>query len=356
VVGWVINKNITNEVDLKMSAEKTNGKFKLEGFVEGLNGEFAFREGYTKTDKHYKSLSFFVQTSKTNKIRVELFGMVRDKVKAYSSKAKKTKDVSWEARDKDHKDYKVMGTNIEVEENEKGKLVRKVLVEYDAIDYLRKNLKDGDAVRVNGDVDFQSFEDKNGEKKYSTKFPFRYIKKLTEDEAKEIDLTTDNIVGKSVFEQDIIINEVERDDDMGKLLVHVFTVKYNGDIVPATLVVNTEDLPKLAKNLEKRLNFGDLLTVYGNAVNMAVTEPSGEAESSLEDDEWGGDEELEDEFDTINSYVNELQIRSVKKGSHEPKMYNEDDLISKDEDAFNGDIDEDIDEDFDDEDDEDLPF
>mgnify|MGYP000983972932 CR=1 FL=1 len=333
-----------------MAVEQTKGKYKLEGIIEGLKGEGSFREGYTKNDDHYKSLSFFVRTSKTNRIRVEIFGMVRQIVKAYSNKTKKTIDVKWNNRHDDFKDYKVMGTQI-VDGG------RKVLVEYDAIDHILENFKDGDAVSLTGRMDYQEFESQ-GQKRYSTKFPFTYIKKLSGKEA-EIDLETDNIVGKSSFEQEIIIDEIEKDDDENKLVVNVFTADYRGEITPTTLHVDMEEFPKLANNLARRLKFGDMMTVYGNIVNMTVVVPSSEAEEDLDEDDWGGDEDIQDEFETIESYVSELQIRSVKRGSHFPQHYNEDDLISEGKDKFEGNIDED--EDFEDDisdfdDDDELPF
>lgn len=337
-----------------MAVEETKGKFKLEGVIEGIKGEYAFREGYTKNDDHYKSLSFFVNTSKTNKVRVELFGMVRQNVKAYSNKTKKTKDIPWNQRHDDFKDYKVMGTSVDDGSG------RKIMVEYDAIDYIRENFKDGDAISVSGRIDFQEFES-NGTMIYTTKFPFNNIKKLTGASA-EIDLETDNVVGKSSFEQEIIVNEVEKDDESDKLIVNIFTATYKGDVIPSTLHVDMEEFPKLANNLARRLKLGDVLTVYGNIVNMAVTKPASEAKEEILDDDdfdWGGDEEIQDEFEVIDSYVNELQIRSVKRGSYFSQRYNESDLLTDGKDKFYGNVDDEFDDEFEDEfedDLDDLPF
>ncbi len=60
-----------------MGLEQTKGKFKLVGKVVGINNENAYREGITKNGEGspFKSLAFFVQTSKENRVRVELFGI-----------------------------------------------------------------------------------------------------------------------------------------------------------------------------------------------------------------------------------------------------------------------------------------
>ncbi|HMG14089.1 MAG TPA: hypothetical protein VK590_01510, partial [Saprospiraceae bacterium] len=79
--------------------EETKGSFTLKGKIDGLASDYAVREGVTSTDKEYKALSFFVQTSPTNRVKVEMFGMERDVI-YYSSKAKQSKKIPFENRDK----------------------------------------------------------------------------------------------------------------------------------------------------------------------------------------------------------------------------------------------------------------
>ena len=154
--------------------EETKGKFKIVGRVTGIGNENAYREGFTKKDeKPYKSLSFFVETSKENRVKVELFGMERDVVYAYSQKDKKSKAINWENRHDNHGSYKVIGINAFLEGE--GKKERKVLVEFDAIDYILEHLKDGDFVRVTGSPDYQEFETDNGEKRQSVRFNINSI-------------------------------------------------------------------------------------------------------------------------------------------------------------------------------------
>lgn len=336
--------------------EETKGKIKLVGKVVGISNENAYREGFTKSDdsKPYKTLSFFVQTSEQNRVKVELFGMEREHVYAYSQKDKKSKQIKWDERNDNHGSYKVIGINAFLEDGADGKKARKVFVEYDAIDYIKKHLKDGDSVRITGKADFQQFE-VEGEMKTSTKFNFNSITKLDE----EIDFEAENFKETAIFEQEIVVTDKMVDKEAKALIISANIIKYGGEVVPTSFVVNSETHPKLANNMSKRLGFGDFIKVYGLIINATILEEAPQ-EVVEDDDDWGGDTDIKEELDTnyVKNYITELRITSVDSSTYEKKKYKEDDFLSEDEDAFNGDIDSDEDEDpFADEDEkDDLPF
>lgn len=340
-----------------VSMEETKGKFKLEGKVAGIKNDNAYKEGFTSTDKPYKALSFFVQTSPTNRVKVEAFAMEWDEVTAYSQKDKKSKKVKWSKRHDNHGDYKVMGQNLFLEKGKDGKNQRKVLVEWDAFDYIKANLKDGDSVRVTGNPDYQNYENDEGQKKESVKFAFRSISKID-----DIDFESEDFKEVSMFEQEIVATDVMVDDETKKLLIGAQTITYKGkDTATATFVVDGEKLPKLANNMARRLEFGDFIKVFGLIVNASVLE---EAESNDEladdDDDWGGDNEVQDNMNTqyITTFVSEMQVTSVDSQSYESKKYKEEDFFSQDQKTFDGEIDEDDDfgDDSDSDEIDDLPF
>lgn len=346
----------------KTSLEQTKGKIKLVGRVKGIGNDNAKKEGFTKSDKQFKSLQFFLETSAVNQVRVELFGMERDEVVAYSMKARQSKKIPWKNRKNDFGDYKVLGTGcyLEVDPSDSSKKLRQVLPEFDAVDYIKANLKDGDIVRINGEIDFQEYENKQGKVVSSKKFIIKSITKIDE----KLDFNSPEFKEESKFEHDIVINDVMLDDENKRLHVNAKVIKYGGDIVDTSFTVDTEKYPKLAGNMGKRFGFGDAIKVYGLVINSVVLK---EAEESLEDaatdefDDWGGDEEIKKDFDNnyMKDYIQELQITSVDSSTYEPKKYKEEDLISADEDAFNGDINggSASGDDFnDDEDMDDLPF
>jgi len=320
--------------------EETKGSFTLKGKIDGLASDYAVREGVTSTDKEYKALSFFVQTSPTNRVKVEMFGMERDVI-YYSSKAKQSKKIPFENRDKVIlKGYQLMGVNINVSGKKND---RKTLIEYDAVDYIREHFNDGDTVYIKGQLDFSEFENQHGEKINKTGFRLNSIKK-----EEDINFNDDDFLPHAFFKQDIVVNELMEED--GKLFVHAKIIKYKGDLADATFVVDSERLKKFAKTLKKNLKFGDWINVKGWIVSETIETEEVEEQ---EDDDWGG--ETPDGMDTnyIKEYINELQIVNVDKETYEPKKYSEEDLFTKEEEDF-GEDDVDTEDDF--EDDEELPF
>lgn len=322
--------------------EETKGSFTLKGKIDGLASDYAVREGVTSTDKEYKALSFFVQTSPTNRVKVEMFGMERDVI-YYSSKAKQSKKIPFENRDKVIlKGYQLMGVNINVSGKKND---RKTLIEYDAVDYIREHFSDGDTVYIKGQLDFSEFENQHGEKINKTGFRLSSIKKET-----NINFDDDDFLPHAFFKQDIVVNELMEEDE--KLFVHAKIIKYKGDLADATFVVDSERLKKFAKTLKKNLKFGDWINVKGWIVSETIETEEVEEQ---EDDDWGG--ETPDGMDTnyIKEYINELQIVNVDKETYEPKKYSEEDLFTKEEEDFGeDDVDTEDEDDF--EDDEELPF
>jgi hypothetical protein len=337
--------------------EQTKGKIKLIGKVAGISNENAHRQGYTQNDKLFKAISFFVETSKVNRVKVELFGMEKDYVYAYSQKEKKTKQIEWTKRHDDHGDYKVLGVALKLEKGEDGKYIRKVLTELDAVEYIESHLKDGDVVRIGGEIDFYEYENQQGDLVQAKRFVIRSITKLDE----ELDFDAEDFKEESKFEQEIVATETMIDEESKKLIVGAKIIKYDGSHVDTTFTVDTEKYPKLAKNMAKRLSFGDFIKVYGLIINSVVLEEAPEEDIVDDEDDWGGDDEIKKDFETsyIRNYIQELQITSVDSSSYEQKKYKEEDFINEEEDIFNGDFDEDENDDFSDEDGEeidDLPF
>lgn len=341
--------------------EVTKGKIKLEGKVVGISNENAYREGFTASDKPYKALAFFVETSKTNRVKVEMFGMERDEVVFYSSKEKKSKRVAWASRNDSIKEYKLLGVNAFLE-GSGDKKERKVLVEYDMIDYIMEHIAEGDFVRIGGEADFQQFENQQGEIVNTVKYPIKSITKI-----KPIDFDAEDFKEVAFFEQEIVINDTMHDSEENKLLLSAYVIKYKKDgneAVSADFVVDTVEKPKLAKNMLNRFGFGDTIKVYGFIKNETIQREAEPDEVEVDEDalDWNDEDEddIQSTFDTqyITEYISELRITSVDSSSYEKAKYTEDDFMSSEEDTFNGDFDEDDDDFGDDEDSEvdDLPF
>jgi hypothetical protein len=345
---------------VKQKKEQTKGQFKLIGKVKGIQNENALKEGTTKNDDPYKALSFFIETSPKNAIKVELFGMEREHVYFYSSKAKQSKKVAWDKRNSAIKEYKLIGTRMGLEKDgEKNKQV--MMVEWDAIDYLVDHLKEGDSVFVNGTIDFQNYKDKEGNDKESKRYTLSGISRTK----KPVDFDAEDFSEMASFEQDTVVTDVFVDE--GKLTIGAKIIDYKGESVDTSFVVDPEHVigkekdgspktcKKLAQNMKKRLKWGDQIKLFGLCIN-AVEEV--EVEAEVEEDDWGG-EMPAGQGDTIRNYIQELRVTAVDSTSYEPKKYTEEDFFSQDEDNFgdDGDFDgDDFEGDDDIEDDDDLPF
>lgn len=343
----------------KTELEQTKGQFKLIGKVKGIENENALREGTTQKDDPYKSLSFFVETSPTNAIKVELFAMERPEVFFYSSKAKETKRVPWEKRNNSIKEFKLIGVRMGLEKDgDKNKQV--MMVEWDAIDYMVDNLKDGDSVFVNGSIDFQNYKDQQGNEKESKRYTVSGISRTK----KPVDFDAEDFSEMASFEQDIVVTDVvvlEGKLHIGAKIIGYKSKKGDQTISDTTFVVDPEadggKYKKLANNMKKRLKWGDFIKVFGLCVNAVELV---EVEGEEEEDDWGG-EMPAGQGETIRNYIQELRVTAVDSTTYEPKKYTEDDFFNEDEDNYGDDFSDDEGNDFGDEDtgideDDDLPF
>jgi hypothetical protein len=349
---------------MKKELVQTKGQFKLMGKVKGIENENALREGTTQgKDQPYKSLSFFVETSPTNAIKVEIFAMERDEVFFYSSKAKETKRIPWDKRHSSLKEYKLIGTRLGLEKGEDGKNKQVMMVEWDAVDYILDNLKDGDSVFVNGTINFRTYKDKNsGDMKESKSYAISGISHTK----KPIDFDAEDFSEMASFEQDIVVTDVTVLD--GKLHIGAKIIGYKSkkgdqEVADTTFIVDPEvdggKYKKLANNMKKRLKYGDAIKLFGLCIN-SVELVAGE-ETEEEEDDWGGEKPAGMD-NMVRNYTQELRVTAVDSSTYEPKKYTEEDFFSDDEDSF-GDDDSDFDgDDFGDDeetgldDDDDLPF
>ncbi|RJS57522.1 hypothetical protein CJ481_17515 [Bacillus subtilis] len=108
-----------------------------------------FETTVTQTKKNRRVLQFNIETAPYNELKVELSGMERDLVYAYSSVHKKTVPLPWADR------------------NDKTKLPDEtyhvITPEWDVTEQLAKIVKPGMWVEVQGQYEFDSFENNNGE-------------------------------------------------------------------------------------------------------------------------------------------------------------------------------------------------
>lgn len=316
--------------DKKEFKTQTKSYFKVEGKVTGIDRENAYREddvgeGKKSAGKSYRSIRFGVQTSLENTIYVELFGMEQDWVYPYSSKAKASKKIAFDQRNNPPSGYHIIGINMGLEKDDKGKQVRKSMVEYDAVEYIHSILTNGESVQITGKVEYGEYENKQGEMVQQTRFVIGSIFVMD----KEIDFEAEDFKEVSVFDQEFVYVDSEFDKESGKRFVTARVIGYADKFQDVTLVVEaskSEGLKKLSDKIGK-LKFGDFLKVIGKAVNRVDLVEAPEIEDG---DDWGGEDVDGYNRDSVKSYTNELQITKVDPASFKAKMYKEEDFIVDD--------------------------
>jgi hypothetical protein len=290
---------------------ETKGNFKLRGKIQGLTVAkkgFGFSDVAQKGEKKaYRSLKFFVATSNDNKVIVEMFGQPRDFAYGYSKKEKKSMKLDWAKRNnKLPGDYEL------------------ILPEYDLALKLSEELKDGDDIVLMGDMSFRTYENKDGKVEQQTTMNIKTIYPATEP----IDFNAEGFEETATFAQDIIIREVDEDKKEEKAYVHAYTIAYGGKFFPTTLVIDTKTIdPMFLKNI-KALKTYDAIRVNGLVQNRQLTEVV------EENDGWGTSEKV------LSKFYKALEITGADGVSLEKKKYKDEDfVVSKVEEIFNGKVD-----------------
>lgn len=343
----------------KSKLTQTKSNFTLKGIVDGVSKGNAFRSGEVGKGKNKgkatQALSFWVQTSKQNKVRVELFGMEPDFVyfskdgKTEKGEKRETKQIPYSQRNKAIEGFSLIGINVGLEKDDNGKNITKTFVDYDAAEYIYENLNDGDSVFINGQVTISEYTNKEGKTSVQVKYSIRKLYL----ESKPIDFDAEGFVETNAFEQEIVIVDAEEDKKEGIIIVTGRVINYGDKFCDTQFIVRPDGNEKIAKMGKAFLKakFGDFIKVAGNIINRAEVE---EAEEDT-DNPFAG-EKPEGLKGQITTYTSELRITNGE--GYEKEKYSEEDfeieeLVDQDMDFSgdkgNGDKMEDIS-------DDDLPF
>lgn len=282
--------------------QQTKGYFKVRGIIVGKDNPKkgnGYREGTTSTGKDYRSIRFLVRTAENNIVPVEKFGMELDFAYAYSKEKKTSKSIPFNKR---HSAKLPEGFEL-------------IKPDYDVVEDINDTFKDGDSVCVVGEIQFNEYEG-NLQKKYIIKGRDLGVYATKEP----IDFDAENFKEVSMFEQEIIINSVEKDTERDKLAVNAYIVSYNKKPYPAYFEVDTSKDDKTHQEFVKKfqkLKHGDFLKVNGIIHYRSI------GKQVQENDGWGTSVE------SITTYYKEIEITGADASSVETKKYKEDDLVTE---------------------------
>lgn len=272
--------------ETKVTLKQTKGSFELRGKLFGLKAEKAYKETTTKNNKPMRFLNFGVRVSATENVYLSLSAMEPDEV--WFSKVGKKGDkpvtekmdyAKAKRNDFERDGWKLIGMGLALHKNEEtGKNEDvKVYPQYDAIEEIMDNAKDGTSVFVKGTVEFGSYEDDKNEVKKTVKYVPTAIY-LTKD---EIDFEDEKFEKYSEFVQPVIYRGVNRNESEDKVVTYsldVASINYK-DYQEFSLPC-TETIAKLFK--EKKFKPYCKINLTGHLANDQIVEVVED-----EDDSWG---------------------------------------------------------------------
>lgn len=273
--------------------KQTTSTFQIRGLVTGVKGKRFYTSGTTKNNGTWNAIEFGVLVNDKKPVYVKLNGFPRNEVYYYKSGENgakgETKKVSWANRKQSPGEgFRLIGVNVSTGKNEDGKNINEMFTEWDAVEYLHGNLKDGDSVLIRGNVEFDTYTDKDGNVQRKITLVPNQIFYTNEP----IDFNAEDFEEEALFDDVLVYTGIDKEEDengkaTGRFVLTGYSVRYN-DIVPVQFILDA-DRAKLANNLRKKLKPYNSLHVYGE-INVIVDTTVVE---DTEDDGWGEVSKLE---------------------------------------------------------------
>ena len=297
----------------------TRGEFQIRGNASGVLKNNFFTTKKTKNNNDMNLLNFGVKFDDGQTAYLTLNGMANKSVYYYSATEKKTKEVAWKVRDIAPADgYRLIGVNVGLETivDENGNTVndKKTLVDYDAAKYISEHLKDDMPIFTRGSLEFDSFTDKEGNVKRST----RLIPNQVSLCSKPIDFDDEDYNVLADFKTTIVFESIEKEKDekekeTGRFIVNALNVGYS-NITNTTFIIEDAQLANL---MRKNLKAHNALEVTGVFKSTVITE-------AIEtEDDWG----QKSSFDRVSVPRKfEMCITGAKPSTIDRETYTDDNI------------------------------
>lgn len=307
--------------------KQTSSTFQVRGTITGTKGKRFYANGNTKNGGNWNVVEFGVNINEGKSVFLKLSGFPRDAVYYYKrgEKGEKgtTQKVAWRDRKKSPGNgYRLIGVNISTGKDDDGNNINEVFTEWDAVEYLHDNLKDGDSVFIKGNVEFSTYTDSEGNVKRKVDLVPTQISYTQ----KPVDFAADDFQEEALFDDILIYTGIEKENDendkpTGRFIVSGYSVSYT-DIVPVQFVIEEKN-SKLANNIKKKLKAYNSIHVYGK-INVIVDTTVVEED---EDDGWGEASKMEQR--RMNSPVRrEYVVFKADPASIDTEEYSEKSIAS----------------------------
>ena len=247
--------------------KQTANSFQLRGIVSGMKSQKAYRSGVTQNGGNWNAIEFGVKIAENKSVFVKLNGFPRSEVfyykKGENGAKGTTQKVAWKDRHKSPgADYRLIGVNISTDKDENGKNLNRTFTEYDAVEWIHDNLKDGDSVFIKGTMEFSSYTDRNGQTRKKVDFVPTQISYTQ----KPVDFNADDYTEMAEFENMLVFKSIDKEEGedgkpTGRYTLTGYSVGYN-NIENVSFVIDA-DHAKLAGNLKKAMKSCYAIKTFG---------------------------------------------------------------------------------------------
>lgn len=315
--------------------QPTYGSFVLKGIVGGTQSDKFYSEG-TSNGNGWRRLNFSVKTNDNASVYVEMMGSKSDKVKFVDStdrKNKKESFVSWADRYKERSDKAeiFMASKVGLTKDDTGKNKVLTLTQFDAVECIKKQIKEGDSVYIRGAMQFSVYEGKG---------QVKYIIQQIYHTSEVVDFKVDGFEPEASFNQDIVYIGLEYDSETNKTAINTNIIYKNKEgihTMPYMFFINHEkykgddDKLKALQTLKESfegLSYGSTIKVNGN-INIYVEKVQDEEEEDSIPVSFGGFQAKGQETYVRGTTIRELEITGGDGATLIDARYSEEDFIPK---------------------------
>lgn len=296
---------------------QTKGSFQLRGYTTGLLRDNAFKSIQTKNNKEMNIVNFGIKTNDESTTYTQILGMEQDYVYFYKKaeeKGKKgtTKKVAWDKRFEDQGEgFQLIGVRLGLARNEDGKNVTETMTEYDGAEKIYNDLSDDTSVFCVGEIDFKSYETKEGETRKQKNFAIKQLYLAKDINFEDFEDDDKNIKEESSFKQTIIYmdSEIVKDKEDPRMLISAKIVDYN-NIQDTEFVIRKKDL---ANTFKTKLKPYTAIDVWGKIINKIKVD-----EEQKKGDFWGEEDPTKN---VRNNYIRELEIIGANPQTIDTETY-----------------------------------
>lgn len=303
--------------------KQTSNSFQCRGIVMGTKSQ-KFYKDKIGSNKDGISVSFGVNINEKKPVYITLTGYPRKEVyyhkKGENGAKGTTKAVAWKDRKKSPGEgYRLIGVSMSTGKDEDGNNINSTFTEYDAVNYIHENLKDGDSVFIKGKIEFRSWTDKNGQTVKSVNLVPNQISYTK----KPIDFEAEDFKEMCEFENTLVFNSIDPEMDenekkTGRFILTGHSIGYNSVECVSFIIPAAQE--KLAKNLHKAMKPGYAIKTFGRV------EVINDISTVEEDDSGWGDVSPMERVNspTIREYiVYRADPNSIEKEDYSESAINE---------------------------------